>query len=112
MKLKLPRSSVEKLHNNNDTDAIASTTSAHEPRISDTIDIRGATAEDVPFLIEDFLVSLRSFKISNGFIIHGKGTGRLADAVWEYLRKRKPRVKDFRIGAPSEGGHGVTVIEV
>ena len=46
-----------------------------------------------------------------GYIIHGKGTGKLAEGVWSYLRRTRG-VKSFRIGTPSEGGSGVTVVEV
>gem|GEM_PF-6242402 len=44
-------------------------------------------------------------------MIHGKGTGRLAVGIWEVLR-RDGRVKKYRFGTPSEGGTGVTVVEV
>ncbi|MBN2219341.1 MAG: endonuclease MutS2 [Kosmotogaceae bacterium] len=79
--------------------------------LSQEIDIRGNITEDVPILIDDFLQMLRANGKKQGYIIHGKGTGKLAEGVWAYLRRSKA-VKSFRIGTPSEGGSGVTVVEV
>jgi len=75
------------------------------------IDIRGSVTEDVPIIIDNFLQTLKINGTKQGCIIHGKGTGKLAEGVWSYLRRSK-KVKSFRIGAPSEGGSGVTVVEV
>ncbi|MBR1797465.1 MAG: endonuclease MutS2 [Clostridiales bacterium] len=41
-------------------------------------------------------------------IVHGKGTGALRSAVDARL-SMDPRVRDFRLGDPSEGGDGVTI---
>jgi DNA mismatch repair protein MutS2 len=75
------------------------------------IDIRGSVVDDVPFLLDDFIKGLKAGNHKKGYIIHGKGTGRLASAVWDYVRNQK-KIKSFRIGTPREGGHGITVIEV
>ena len=88
------------------------TTSIPVSKINSTeIDIRGKTSDDVPFIVDDFLDELRRLGESSGFIIHGKGTGVLAQSVWRYLR-RNNRIKSFRVGTPKEGGHGVTVVEL
>ncbi len=42
-------------------------------------------------------------------VVHGHGSGRLRDAVREFLR-RHPAVAASRPGAPSEGGNGATVV--
>ncbi|WP_036225066.1 endonuclease MutS2 [Mesoaciditoga lauensis] len=77
----------------------------HE-RPSTEIDIRGMTVEDALPIVEEFSDRVLKFK-TVGYIIHGKGTGRLANGIWEFLRsKRIP----FRIGKKEEGGTGVTVI--
>ncbi|MDI9367212.1 MAG: endonuclease MutS2 [Thermotogota bacterium] len=78
---------------------------------SQEIDIRGSITEDVPIIIDDFLQMLKTNGKKQGYIIHGKGTGKLAEGVWSYLRRTRG-VKSFRIGTPSEGGSGVTVVEV
>lgn len=75
------------------------------------IDIRGKISDEVPFIVEDFIEDLRRTGESEGFIIHGKGTGVLAQSVWRFLR-RNQRIKSFRVGTPKEGGHGVTVIQL
>ncbi|MEA2066057.1 MAG: endonuclease MutS2 [Thermotogota bacterium] len=75
------------------------------------IDIRGSVVDDIPFLLDDFIKGLKTGNHKKGYIIHGKGTGRLASAVWDYVRNQN-KIKSFRIGTPREGGHGVTVIEV
>ena len=44
-------------------------------------------------------------------IIHGKGTGALRKKIGDYLR-HDPRVKSQRLGDHTEGGSGVTVVEL
>jgi DNA mismatch repair protein MutS2 len=44
-------------------------------------------------------------------LIHGKGTGALKKALWQYLRGDK-RIQSFRIGQYGEGDGGVTVVEL
>lgn len=70
------------------------------------IDIRGMTVEDAIPIVEEFASRVLKSK-SIGYVIHGKGTGRLANGLWAFLRsKRVP----FRVGGSGEGGTGVTVI--
>ncbi|MFQ9149613.1 MAG: Smr/MutS family protein [Eubacteriales bacterium] len=44
-------------------------------------------------------------------LIHGKGTGALKNALWNYLKK-DPRVVSYRLGKYGEGDLGVTIVEV
>jgi DNA mismatch repair protein MutS2 len=44
-------------------------------------------------------------------IIHGKGTGRLKKAIWEYLTGHS-LVKEFHAGEVRFGGAGITVVEL
>jgi len=44
-------------------------------------------------------------------IIHGRGTGRLKQAVRDYL-SRHPLVRDFHGSDPSRGGEAVTEVEL
>ncbi len=75
------------------------------------IDIRGMTVEEAEPIIIDFIDRLVLSNFEKGYIIHGKGTGRLAAGVWEILRK-DPRVRNYRFGMSGEGGTGVTIVEV
>lgn len=75
------------------------------------IDVRGLTVDEAEPVIEDFIDKLILSDFKTGYVIHGKGTGRLAVGIWEILR-RDGRVKKYRFGTPGEGGTGVTVVEV
>jgi DNA mismatch repair protein MutS2 len=58
------------------------------------------------FLDESLLAEQRSVRV-----IHGFGTGRLKEAVVDYLHKH-PLVAQVRTASPEEGGGGVTVAEL
>ena len=45
------------------------------------------------------------------YIIHGKGTGALRNAIQKHLRTHRG-VKSFRLGRYGEGESGVTVVEL
>lgn len=75
------------------------------------IDLRGKNVEDSIQEIEKFIESLIMNNLSSGSIIHGKGTGKLAEGIWAKLSK-DPRIKAFNIGKPQEGGTGVTIIHL
>ncbi len=70
------------------------------------IDIRGMTVEEAIPIVEEFSDRVLKFK-TIGYIIHGKGTGKLANGIWTFLRSKKI---PFRLGKSGEGGSGVTVI--
>jgi DNA mismatch repair protein MutS2 len=44
-------------------------------------------------------------------IIHGKGEGILRKQTLEFL-KENPNVRSFRAGGHSEGGTGVTIVDL
>lgn len=75
------------------------------------IDVRGLTVEEAIEKIDEFIDQLLFSDFSMGYIIHGKGTGKLATGIWNYLRHDK-RIKNYRFGRPDEGGVGVTVVEI
>ena len=58
------------------------------------------------FLDESLLSEQRTVRL-----IHGFGTGRLKEAVVEYLQKH-PLVTHVRTASPQEGGGGVTIAEL
>ncbi len=75
------------------------------------IDVRGLTVEEAIEKIDEFIDQLLFSDFSMGYIIHGKGTGKLATGIWNYLRHDR-RIKNYRFGRPDEGGVGVTVVEI
>jgi DNA mismatch repair protein MutS2 len=79
-----------------------------EGRVATEIDLRGRTVEEA---LEEVDRTLDGLVVSGGTwlrIIHGKGTGALRNAITEQL-KSDPRVREFRMGEPNEGGAGVTI---
>ena len=75
------------------------------------IDLRGYTVLEAIPEIEILLSNIMLNEMNEGYIIHGKGSGKLAEGVWQYLRNNKD-IKNFRLGKSGEGGSGVTVVEV
>jgi len=80
-------------------------------RMNPELDIRGYSVNEAIPEIEKFISDLISSGMKEGRIIHGKGTGKLAMGIWDYLRKSS-LIKDFKIARSEEGGTGATVIEV
>ncbi len=73
------------------------------------LDIRGQTVEDALPQLEQYLDQAYLAELPWVRIIHGKGTGKLRQAVREHLR-RHPQVKSVAGGTEAEGGEGVTVV--
>jgi DNA mismatch repair protein MutS2 len=80
-------------------------------KVKNEIDIRGMTVEEALPEVEKFISDLLASNLDGGYIIHGKGTGKLALGIWAYLRSNR-RIKSFRLGNDNEGGTGVTFVEV
>ena len=79
--------------------------------VSTELDIRGYTADEGVYEVDNFLDAAVLSGITIVTIIHGKGTGVLKNAVREHL-KRHPHVKSSRRGLYGEGEDGVTVVEL
>lgn len=79
--------------------------------IAATLNIIGMRVEEALPFVTKFLDNAHSSGLHSVDIIHGVGTGRLAKAVEENL-KRHPLVKSFHHAEPSRGGGGVTVVEL
>ena len=78
---------------------------------SDEIEVRGQTLDDALPKVERFLDEGFRAGIPRLRVIHGKGTGKMRNAVRELLT-RNPLVRDFQFAARPEGGEGVTVAEM
>jgi DNA mismatch repair protein MutS2 len=75
------------------------------------LDLRGMVADDA---LEATMAALDKAALAGEpllRIIHGHGTGRLKAVIREYL-KHSPYVAAFRAGERSEGGDGVTVVQL
>ena len=70
--------------------------------------LRGQRIEDGLENLDDYLTEAIIAELPWVRIIHGKGTGKLREAVRKTL-KAHPEVKSFRRGEQGEGGDGVTV---
>ncbi len=73
------------------------------------IDIRGMTGDDAIFVVDKYLDDATLSSLPSVRIIHGKGTGALRKALWDYF-KRDKRIASYRLGSFGEGDAGVTVI--
>ena len=79
--------------------------------IRSEIDIRGKTVEEGIGLVDKYLDDAFLSSLARVRIIHGKGTGVLRTAVQDFLSTH-PHVKSYRYGDPTEGGTGVSVVEI
>jgi DNA mismatch repair protein MutS2 len=75
------------------------------------LDLRGKTSEEALDALERYLDAAYLAGLPFVRIIHGKGTGKLRDAVRRYLHGH-PQVRSFEPGGEKEGGEGVTVVKL
>jgi len=73
------------------------------------VDLHGLNVEDAIDQLDKYLDSAYLVGMPFVYVVHGKGSGALREAVIEYLRK-KEHVSHFYIGTPEEGGSGVTIV--
>ena len=71
-------------------------------------DVRGMSLDEALLSVDMFLDGAVLNKLSQVYIIHGKGTGVLRSGIQQHLKKH-PAVKTFRLGKYGEGEDGVTV---
>lgn len=79
--------------------------------MSNTLDLRGFKVDDALDNLESYLDKASLANLSPVYIIHGNGTGALRTYVRDYV-STSPYVAKFRAGEPSEGGDGVTIIDI
>jgi len=75
------------------------------------IDLRGKTVEEAIGELEGFVDRALLSHVNILYVIHGKGTGALRQAVNDWMR-RCPQVRSYRLGQYGEGDTGVTVVEL
>lgn len=79
--------------------------------MSQTLDLRGYRVEEALDEVEAYLDKASLANLTPVYIIHGHGTGALKEAVRDFLRT-SPYVAKFRPGEDSEGGDGVSVVDI
>ncbi|OGI26875.1 MAG: hypothetical protein A2287_06565 [Candidatus Melainabacteria bacterium RIFOXYA12_FULL_32_12] len=79
--------------------------------VSNTLDLRGKTVDDGLTEVDYYLDQASLANLTPVYIIHGHGTGALRGAVRDYL-KTSPYVSKFRPGDRTEGGDGVSVVDL
>jgi DNA mismatch repair protein MutS2 len=75
------------------------------------LDLRGQRADEALDMLDRYLDSAYLAGLPWVRIIHGKGTGKLRQAVREALSQNS-HVKSFETGGDKEGGEGVTVAKL
>ncbi len=75
------------------------------------IDLRGKRADESIQEVEDLISNALMANISELTILHGKGTGALRQAIHNYLHEH-PSIVSYRNGQLTEGGDGVTIIQL
>ena len=73
------------------------------------MNVIGQTVDEAIANVDAFIDSAVLAGLSQLWIIHGMGTGKLRAGLHEHFRKH-PNVAEFRLGAYGEGESGVTVI--
>ena len=79
--------------------------------IKTEIDLRGRNLEEAIMEIDKYMDDAYLAGLNEISIIHGKGTGVLRRGIQEYLKGHR-YVKKMRLGGMSEGGDGVTIVEI
>ncbi|HAL32665.1 MAG TPA: endonuclease MutS2 [Lachnospiraceae bacterium] len=81
---------------------------SHARTISTELNIIGCTVDEGLAKMADYLDDAYMSNLAEVRIVHGKGTGKLREAVQRELKKTK-YVKSFRTGEYGEGDAGVTI---
>lgn len=98
-KVKLPASNIKVIKSGNSS-------------TGPSLDLRGMTAEEALLDLENYLDDAIQANLTSVTIIHGKGTGKLREAVHDRLRQLKGRsISSYRLGKYGEGETGVTIVE-
>jgi len=79
--------------------------------MSSTLDLRGYRVEEALDEVENYLDKASLANLTPVYIIHGHGTGALKQAVRDFLQT-SPYVAKFRPGEDTEGGDGVSVVDI
>ncbi len=76
--------------------------------IEDWIDLHTFLPQEIPSLLEEYLLECQKKGIKEVRIIHGKGKGVQKSIVHSFLKK-SPLVESFRLAPPEAGSWGATI---
>lgn len=116
MRVHLPLYELRKIKNNSSVKKAVQKESGgysvtKDSSISSSVDLRGLNFDQAQPLVDKILDNALWAGLNSVDLIHGKGTGKLKQALRGYL-KEHPLVKSMRSGNPAEGGEGVTVVTI
>jgi DNA mismatch repair protein MutS2 len=116
MRVTVPLSSLRKPHGKPEREVRPQKTqesiSVQKAReIESEIHLRGMRVEPALIDLDKYLDDAIAAGMDSVRIVHGKGTGQMRQAVWEYLRSHKG-VSSYRLGEQEEGGSGVTIAQM
>ena len=80
-------------------------------KIPDELDLHGKTVEEAISLVDSFLEDSYNTNKRRVWIVHGKGTGVLRQAVGEHLSKHR-LVKSYALADGNRGGDGATQVDI
>jgi DNA mismatch repair protein MutS2 len=75
------------------------------------LDLRGLYGDEAIVKVEQALTAAINSHLNQLEIIHGKGTGALRRRIHDYLATH-PNIASYRLGTLTEGGAGVTIVEL
>ncbi|MFC2035155.1 endonuclease MutS2 [Chloroflexota bacterium] len=79
--------------------------------ISAELDLRGKRADEVEYILDNYLNNATLSNLNEVLIIHGFGTGTVRQITRKFLTSHL-LVKSFRAGTQGEGGDGTTVVSL
>lgn len=75
------------------------------------LNVIGQTVDDAIMAVDEFIDSAVLAGLTQIWVIHGMGTGKLRAGLHEHFRHH-PNIAEFRLGGYGEGGSGVTVVKL
>jgi len=77
----------------------------------DEVDLHGMTVDEALARVCDFLDCSQRAHLHRVWIIHGKGTGALRNAVWDYISHRAG-IMHYCQADPQRGGAGCIQVDL